>query len=327
MESILAVGIDPGKWTNYGVAMIYPEKILLSRSFPNTWTGVLEFDKEVEKIAEQRGLVIIYGVEGGKNCALPLCQILHQRKKRYLLEVNPLKSNRQKDFYGEDKSDAVDARAVAAIVLRSTENLPVIEGGTSLFNDIREAERYLTDLSRRKTQLINKLHSHLSQVYMAHYKNFFPQLKSKKALRFFEQYPIPQYLKGESKEQLMQFLKKTARRYGPFSKKEAQKQIEEKAKMMMYIGTTLGCFPLDRALRIKATIITQLCQQILSLQENIARVEKLLEKDLLPQTGLHLTSFSGMSTILAAIIIGGSQDTHRFRSSSFQSHIQWYCTC
>jgi len=25
MESILAVGIDPGKWTNYGVAMVYPE--------------------------------------------------------------------------------------------------------------------------------------------------------------------------------------------------------------------------------------------------------------------------------------------------------------
>jgi len=111
--------------------MVYPEKILLSRSFPNTWAGVLEFDKEVEKITEQRGLVIIYKVEGGKNCALPLCQILHQRKKRYLLEVNPLKSNRQKDFYGEDKSDAVDARAVAAIVLRSTENLPVIEGGTN----------------------------------------------------------------------------------------------------------------------------------------------------------------------------------------------------
>jgi len=64
MENTLAVGIDPGKWTNYGVAIIYPEKILLSKSFPNTWEGILEFDRQVTRVAQKRMLDIIYGIEG-----------------------------------------------------------------------------------------------------------------------------------------------------------------------------------------------------------------------------------------------------------------------
>jgi len=61
IENILAVGIDPGKWTNYGVALICPEKILLSRSFPSTWKEILEFDQQLGRIAQQKSLDITYG--------------------------------------------------------------------------------------------------------------------------------------------------------------------------------------------------------------------------------------------------------------------------
>lgn len=316
MQNTLAVGIDPGKWTNYGVAIIYPEKILLSKSFPNTWEGILEFDRQVARVAHKRMLDIVYGIEGSRSCARPLCQILYEVRKRRLFEVNPVKTNRQKDFYGQDKSDEVDARAIAAIVLRSGTGLPVIEAGTSTFNDIREVERHFTDLSKRETQLLNKLHYYLSQVYMAHYKEFFSSIKGKGALRFFESYPLPQYLKNEDNHSLVSFLLETGCRRGPVSKEKAQADIERKVKKMEGLGKRFGSLPLDRALRVKAQVISQLCREIRRLQEDMAHLDKFLEKELIPETGMKLTTFQGVSTRLASIIIGESQDVGRFRSSS-----------
>jgi len=315
MNKVLAVGIDPARQVNYGVAMVYPEKILLSRSFPNTWMGVMSFCKEVCRIAKERNLAITYGVEGGKNTASCLCQILFLRGNGDIREINPLKANRQKDFYGEDKSDEVDARACAAIVLRAKENLPLMEITSSLGNDIRETERHLTELAWRKTKLLNKLHYELCQVYMASYKDLFPKLKSRRALRFFERYPVPQMLKEETQDNLLQFLLED-RRQGPFPQHEVYRQLKKKAKLMLEVGRSLGTLPFDRAVRIKQEIISQLCRELLVLQKDMARVDKLLEKELLPRTGMKLTSFPGMDIRLASVIIGESGNPHRFRKAS-----------
>jgi transposase len=78
-------------------------------------------------------------------------------------EVNPVKTNRQKDFYGQDKSDEISARCIAAIVLRS---LPIIRRTGNLLKTIRELSRERKRLVKTQTQQINRLHSHLIQVYL-----------------------------------------------------------------------------------------------------------------------------------------------------------------
>jgi len=54
-------------------------------------------------------------------------------------EVNSLKTNRQEDFYGGDKSDEIDAKCIAQILLRSHDNLPKIEEDNQVYISIREA--------------------------------------------------------------------------------------------------------------------------------------------------------------------------------------------
>jgi len=89
MDHLRAMGIDPARQVNYGVAMVYPEKILLSRSFPTTWRGTVGCDEDVYRIAKERDLTITSGVQGGNHTAFPLCQILLQRGRRDIRDVNP----------------------------------------------------------------------------------------------------------------------------------------------------------------------------------------------------------------------------------------------
>ncbi len=119
-------------------------------------------------------------------------------------EVNPLKTNRQKDFYGGDKSDEIDAKCIAQILLRSYENLPKIEEDNQVYISIREAERFRETLVKVKTQNVNRLHFYLTKTWGGSYKKFFSSLQNKIALEFFSSYPIPQALK-EIKENSQSF--------------------------------------------------------------------------------------------------------------------------
>jgi len=105
--------------------------------------------------------------------------------------VNPLKTNRQKDFYGGDKSDEIDARCIAQILLRSYESLPKIEEDNDIYASIREAERFREILVKMKTQNVNRLHFYLTKSWGGAYKKFFSGLQNKIALEFFSAYSIP----------------------------------------------------------------------------------------------------------------------------------------
>jgi hypothetical protein len=59
----------------------------------------------------------------GRNPRRLLCQVLTERG-RDVRVVNPLWTNRQRAFYGQDKDDA-NGRAIAAVVLRRRDQLPL----------------------------------------------------------------------------------------------------------------------------------------------------------------------------------------------------------
>jgi transposase len=70
--------------------------------------------------------------------------------------------------------------------------------------------------------------------------------------------------------------------------------------------------PRDRSLILKAELIRQLCEEILSNLERVQRLERLLHDELLPATGQKLESVPGIGTITAATILGEIGDVCRF---------------
>jgi len=73
---ILAVGIDPAKRSHHGVALVYPEVKLISKKIENNYQAIMEFDRIVEKIAKEKGLHLIYGLEDsgayGYRCTMKI---------------------------------------------------------------------------------------------------------------------------------------------------------------------------------------------------------------------------------------------------------------
>ncbi len=108
------------------------------------------------KLAQKNGLKVIYGLENSGAYGRIIKEVLTSRSEEKD-EVNPLKTNRQKDFYGGDKSDEIDARCITQILLHSYENLPKIEEDNQVYACIREAERFRDTLVKTKTQNLNQL--------------------------------------------------------------------------------------------------------------------------------------------------------------------------
>ncbi|MGZ9112457.1 MAG: IS110 family RNA-guided transposase [Rhodoplanes sp.] len=304
---MLAVGIDPAKQVHHAAAVLYPDRLILDTAFANERNAIVDFDRKVVALAAEHNAQLIYGIEDHRGYGRAVAQAL-QQAGREIRVVNPLWTHRQKDFYGQDKDDRIDARSVAAVVLRRADKLPDAGDASALSAAIREAERTLDDLGRQRTRALNRLHGHLSDVYLASYETFFGELKRPWALRFFARFPLPQDLSGRSVEDLAGILQELAGRYLA----SARKSLDERARHILAATAALQAQPRDQGLALRAELIRQLCEEILANLERTQRLERLLHHELLPATGQKLESIPGIGTITAATILGEIGDVRRF---------------
>jgi transposase len=72
--------------------------------------------------------------------------------------------------------------------------------------------------------------------------------------------------------------------------------------------------PRTLTLELKAELTRQLCDEALAIHDRVIRLEHMLRKQLLPATKQTITTITGISTILAATIIGETGGIQRFRS-------------
>ena len=297
---ILAVGIDPAKIEHQGVALMYPEVLVFKKRFKNTIEEISAFDNEVIAIAKEHNLKVVYGLEDSGIYGKGLKDVLTSRGHE-ILEVNPVKTNRQRDFYGEDNSDEIAAKAIAAIVLRSKEKLPKVKRGDETINTIREVSRERGRLVKNKVQNINRLHFFLTKVYLSSYKEFFKNLDGKVALEFFSSFPIPQALKDLTEEGLSEF-------FYACCKKRFRKRAK---KILNAVGVLREkeCLPQDKYL---GSVIKGLAMMIKDAKEVIEGCERYLEQ-LLLRLPSKLTTFKGMDVVLASVIIGETRDISRFK--------------
>ena len=94
-------------------------------------------------------------------------------------------------FYGQDKDDVIDGRTIAVVVLRRRHQLPLANDFGQLARAIREAERAVEDLSKRRTELVNRLHLQLSDVCTSVYENVFRQAQIADRPALLPLFPAP----------------------------------------------------------------------------------------------------------------------------------------
>src|SRR6516225_9657393 len=313
-QPILAVGVDPAKRLHRSVAVLFPDEVVLDVELPNAFDAVANLDLRLCELANQHGADLVYGLEDHRRYGRLFCQVLTERG-RDVRVVNPLWTNRQRAFYGQGKDDAIDGRSIAAVVLRRHHQLPLASDFGEVAQAIREAERSLQDLSKVGTQLVNRLHLQLSDTYTAAYEEYFGKLKSPLALRFFRRFPLPQDLVGHNVEMLASLLLDLAGgKVGPHKGGNRLIAMRSKAQAILETSGAMRASPRTLALELKAELIRQLCDELLANHDRIIRLERMLREQLLPATKQTITTITGISTILAATIIGETGSISRFRS-------------
>ena len=313
-QPILAVGVDPAKRLHRAVAVLFPDQVILDVALPNACDAVANLDDRLAELANQHGAELVYGLEDHRRYGRLFCQVLTERG-RELRVVNPLWTSRQRAFYGQDKDDAIDGRSIAAVVLRRHHDLPLATDFGEVAQAVREAERSLQDLDKARTRLINRLHLQLSDTYTATYEGFFGKLRSPLALRFFRHFPLPQDLVGHNVEMLASLLLDLAGgKVGPHKGANRLIAMRSKAQTILESSATMCARPRSLALQLKAELIRQLCDELLANHDRVTRLNRMLRQQLLPATGQTITTITGISTTLAAAIIGETGSITRFRS-------------
>jgi transposase len=311
---ILAVGVDPAKRIHRAVAVLFPDDVVLNVALPNSLDAVADLDARLTDLAARHHAELVYGLEDHRRYGRLLCQVLTQRG-RDVRVVNPLWTNRQRAFYGQDKDDAIDGRSIAAVVLRRHRQLPAASDFGEIAQAVREAERTIQDLGEARTALLNRLHQQLSDTYTATYESYFGKLKSPLALSFFRRFPLPQDLAGHDAVMLAGVLLDLAHgKLGPHKGSRRLVVLQAKAEHILETTASLRATPRSLALELKAELIRQLCDELLANHDRVVRLERMLRDQLLPATRQAITTIPGIGTIIAATILGETASITRFRS-------------
>ncbi len=302
-HSALVVGVDPHRETLDVIGICFPEEVVLDETFDNTHAGHEQLWSQAQALAQQQGLSLVFGLEDGSNYGYVLAKYLVGQGCP-VKEVNPRMTNRQRDFYGQDKTNRLDALATAAIVLRAHEQLPDLGTSEQAIQATQELSRYREQLVREQTAAMNRLHGYLANQYPL-YKSFFNEVNGVTALHFWSTCPTPAHLRPFRVQQLADCLHDWShhRLSGAACLKKAD-----------HILRQLDDCPLsepDLLTQAQAAIIADLAQRLLQLKQSIKAIEAQLQ-EILPATGQHLETARGVNTVLAAVVVGETGDTARF---------------
>ncbi len=217
---MVTIGVDAHKQQHMAVALDDAGRELGRWQGPNNadgWSGMLVW---AEGLGEER----VWGIEGAWNYGRGLSQHLVGAGER-VYEVNPRwTAQERRKARKPDKSDPLDARAVAQYVLRKDAALPVVVAeDETVVLDLLVTER--EGATAEATRLRNQIHQLLLQLD-PEYKSHLPDLKSNAGLDALLAYTAPE---GSSvvRQQRAASVRRLAERL-----KLATQQAEELAKQI-----------------------------------------------------------------------------------------------
>jgi transposase len=182
---MITIGVDAHKRVHVALALDDAGRELAYWRGPNSVTGW----EQLFEWAQAWQAELQWGIEGAWGYGRGLAQFLVAASQR-VYEVNPRwTALGRKRARKSDKTDRLDARAIAQMVRQEEEGLPAIqqEDQTTLLDLMTtERERALAEATRLRNQ-IHALLLHLDPQYPIVLKD----LKSKKSLSILENYPLP----------------------------------------------------------------------------------------------------------------------------------------
>jgi transposase len=303
LDEVLAVGVDPHRESLDVVGIHFPEEIVLDEAFDNTRAGHRTLWSSAQALAAEHGLRLVFGLEDGSNYGYALGRYL-VNEGGCVKEVNPRMTNRQRDFYGEDKTNRLDALSTAAIVFRAYERLPDVTAVQEATQATQELSRYREQLVKEQTANLNRLHCYLANQYPS-YKTFFSELNGITALHFWATYPTPTHLRATTPEELAAFFHEKSKH------SIGVEAAHQKARRIFNALDDVPLSVLGLLAEVQGTIIRDLAQQLLQLKRSLEGIEAKLEETV-PATRQQLETFQGIGIVSAAVLIGETRDTARF---------------
>lgn len=297
-QNHLFVGVDTHKDQHTAVVTNFFYQTFDPVNVPNNTSDFQDFINRLENLGHNDE-TLVFGLEDTQGLGRSLAQWL-VRNGYTVKEINPSITKRERKHKPiPDKSDDVDAEAIAKALLSQWDNLPEVERD-EVYEAIRELNNQRQSLVKQKTKIKNRLHKLIHQQY-PNYKAFFCDPFGKTALAFWLKFPHPSELENYGEIRLNSFLKKQA------------KNISNN-KACMILSLVDKNKRLEIAAETRKSIIRMLIDDLKRVRENLNSINQKLEAAV-SKSEYELTSMPGIDFKLAAMFISNIRNIDRFGSA------------
>ncbi|HYF76752.1 MAG TPA: IS110 family transposase [Symbiobacteriaceae bacterium] len=279
-------------------------RVHLQLDFPNdpkSFPGVVE---QVKAACPER-MKIIFGIEGSGGYGYLFATFL--RGMGFVVkEINATLTDRQRRKAPHpEKSDAIDARAIAKVLMDNLEELPEA-GSDEVAKAMQELVQQRDVLVHNRVSLRNRLHSLLYQQH-PNYRDIFYNTFCPAALAFWERFPSPRHFRGFGVKRMLSW----------FRRQRHLQITEEKVLEILNAADKKGSSTFLTEQR--DFLVRDLVQQLRLLDDQIARLVERMDK-LLQQTGQTLTTMDGVDTVLASKILAHVDTTRITTAAKLAKH-------
>lgn len=150
--------------------------------------------QKVERVAKENHLLPIFGLEDSYGNGWRVASFLNNRGYKVKM-VNPVLVERGRKYEAHpEKSDSLDALGVARVLIQRIDSLPDYSI-TPQEERVKDIQGLVSDrefMVKEQSRLKNHLHYLLHRSYGSLYKRLFKDPFSLKALRYWQEHPMPQ---------------------------------------------------------------------------------------------------------------------------------------
>jgi transposase len=298
-QNYVFVGVDTHKNQHTAcVLSCFHQKLGLTQT-PNNPTNFDSFIQDINSF-KSPDKKLVFGLEDTQGLGHSLAQWLLDQGYT-VKEINPALTKRERHHSANpDKSDEIDAEAIANVLLTDFNELPDAIYDAN-FKAIRQLNNQRQTFIKEQTKLKNRFHNLIHQQY-PEYKKFFSDPFGKTAIAFYEKFPHPADLNYYGEDRLQKFLNNQAKSIG-----------NDKA------ATILSLVDKDKKKTADAearnTIIIGIIEQLRVLSKSLEKINDQLEKTV-KESQYQLTTMPGIGFKLAALFISNIKNIDRFESAS-----------
>lgn len=299
-DKYIYIGLDLHKFQHTAVILdCWNEKLgeMTFQNKPSIFPSLLEYVNRylTEDLTPVFGLEDVGGY--GRDLALYLLE------KGYIVKfVNSSLSNAERNSYAmTQKHDSWDAQCVARVLIRDLPYLPEATP-SDIHWIIAQLVGRRSAIVKAQTALKNQLHIQLNYHYPS-YKDFFSEVDGKTALAFWESYPSPSHLEGETVERLREFLMEAS------SNACSIRKAEQILSLVQADGEIKREYQTSRDF-----IIQSMVRDIRFKKQEIKKVEKEI-KVTIQKLGMQLETMPGIDTVTSSALIAEIGDIQRFVNS------------